>query len=99
MAKLRLGDVNKGDKNMNREFLYEMLDTMSVSGHEIGLQKKVIKEMKPYADAIRTDKTGNVRMRLPAHEDYVNQPADSFLGVLWFLYPKSRPPADRLSVS
>ena len=45
---------------MNKEFLYEMLDTMSVSGHEIGLQKKVIAEMKPYCDEIRTDYTGNV---------------------------------------
>ena len=45
---------------MNQEFLYEMLDTMSVSGNEIGLQKKVIKEMKPYADEICTDNTGNV---------------------------------------
>lgn len=45
---------------MNKEFLFEMLDTMSVSGHEIGLQKKVIREMTPYAHEIRTDKTGNV---------------------------------------
>ena len=45
---------------MNKEFLYEMLDTMSVSGHEIGLQKKVIAHMTPYADEIRTDYTGNV---------------------------------------
>lgn len=45
---------------MNKEFLYEMLDTMSVSGYEIGLQKKVIKEMTPYAHEIRTDYTGNV---------------------------------------
>lgn len=45
---------------MNKEFLFEMLDTMSVSGNEIGLQKKVIAEMKPYADEIRTDNTGNV---------------------------------------
>ena len=45
---------------MNKEFLYEMLDTMSVSGHEIGLQKKVIQEMTPYAHEIRTDYTGNV---------------------------------------
>ena len=44
---------------MNKEFLYEMLDTMSVSGHEIGLQKKVIAEMTPYADEIRTDMTVN----------------------------------------
>ena len=45
---------------MNKEFLYEMLDTMSVSGNEIRLQKKVIKEMTPYAHQIRTDYTGNV---------------------------------------
>ena len=45
---------------MNKEFLFEMLDTMSVSGHEIGLQKKVIREMTPYAHEIRTDYTGNV---------------------------------------
>ena len=45
---------------MNKEFLYTLLDTMSVSGHEIPLQKKVIEEMKPYCDEIRTDYTGNV---------------------------------------
>ena len=45
---------------MNKEFLYTLLDSMSVSGHEISLQKKVIAEMTPYADAIRTDYTGNV---------------------------------------
>lgn len=45
---------------MNKEFLFEMLDTMSVSGHEVGLQKKVIREMEPYAHEIRTDYTGNV---------------------------------------
>ena len=45
---------------MNKEFLYEMLDTMSVSGHEITLQKKVIDYMKPFAHEIRTDMTGNV---------------------------------------
>ena len=45
---------------MNKEFLYKLLDHMSVSGHEIPLQKKVIEEMKPYCDAILTDCTGNV---------------------------------------
>ena len=45
---------------MNKEFLYTLLDSMSVSGHEISLQKKVIEEMKPWADEIRTDYTGNV---------------------------------------
>lgn len=45
---------------MNKEFLYTLLDTMSVSGHEIALQKKVIAEMKPHCDEVRTDYTGNV---------------------------------------
>ncbi len=45
---------------MNKEFLYALLDEMSVSGHEIPLQKKVIAEMKPLCDEIRTDRTGNV---------------------------------------
>ena len=45
---------------MNKEFLYTLLDSMSVSGHEISLQKKVIEEMKPYCDKIMTDYTGNV---------------------------------------
>ena len=45
---------------MNKEFLYSLLDSMSVSGHEIDLQKKVIAEMKPYCDKILTDYTGNV---------------------------------------
>ena len=45
---------------MNKQFLYTLLDNMSVSGHEIELQKKVIAEMQPYCDEIRTDYTGNV---------------------------------------
>ncbi len=45
---------------MNKEFLFTLLDSMSVSGHEISLQKKVIEEMTPYCDEIRTDYTGNV---------------------------------------
>ena len=55
---------------MNKEFLFEMLDTMSVSGHEIGLQKKVIAEMRPYADEIRTDATGNVVCVLNPDADF-----------------------------
>ncbi len=45
---------------MNKDFLYTLLDGMSVSGNEIGMQKKVIAEMTPYCDEIRTDYTGNV---------------------------------------
>jgi len=55
---------------MNKEFLYEMLDTMSVSGNEIGLQKKVIAHMQPYADEIRTDYTGNVISVLNPDADF-----------------------------
>ena len=55
---------------MNQEFLFEMLDTMSVSGHEIGLQKKVIAHMQPYADEIRTDYTGNVICVLNPEADF-----------------------------
>ena len=45
---------------MNKEFLYTLLDNMSVSGNEIDLQKKVIAEMTPCCDKIITDYTGNV---------------------------------------
>ena len=45
---------------MSKEFLYSLLDSMSVSGHEIPLQKKVIAEMTPHCDKIITDYTGNV---------------------------------------
>lgn len=55
---------------MNKEFLYEMLDTMSVSGNEIGLQKKVIAHMQPYADEIRTDMTGNAVCVLNPQADF-----------------------------
>ena len=37
---------------MKKEFLYTLLDNMSVSGHEIPLQKKVMEEMAPYCDRI-----------------------------------------------
>ncbi len=45
---------------MNKDFLYTLLDSMSVSGCEIGLQKKVIQEMTPHCDQIITDYAGNV---------------------------------------
>ena len=40
---------------MNKEFLFTLLDNMSVSGNEIELQKKVIAEMTPHCDKIITD--------------------------------------------
>lgn len=55
---------------MNKEFLYTLLDNMSVSGHEIELQKKVIAEMKPHCDEIRTDYTGNVISVLNPEADF-----------------------------
>ena len=45
---------------MNQDFLLRMLQTSSVSGHEITLQKHVIEEMQSYTDTIVTDLTGNV---------------------------------------
>ncbi len=45
---------------MNKEFLYTMLDSMSVSGYEISLQKKIIEHMKPHCDKVITDYAGNV---------------------------------------
>lgn len=45
---------------MDKEFLYDMLRTPSVSGHEIALQKKVIQHMESVADEILTDATGDV---------------------------------------
>lgn len=55
---------------MNKEFLYTLLDSMSVSGHEISLQKKVIAEMTPYCDKILTDYTGNVISVLNPDADF-----------------------------
>ena len=45
---------------MNREFLYEMIQTPSPSGAEYELQKKVIRYMKPHVDTFLSDATGNV---------------------------------------
>ena len=55
---------------MNKEFLYALLDNMFVSGNEIPLQKKVIEEMTPYCDEIRTDYTGNVVSVLNPDADF-----------------------------
>lgn len=45
---------------MDREFLFEMLSTASVSGAELELEKKIYQYMKPYADEVRGDEIGNV---------------------------------------
>ena len=62
--------MKERDTKMNKEFLYTLLDNMSVSGHEIELQKKVIAEMKPHCDEIRTDYTGNVISVLNPEADF-----------------------------
>ena len=66
---------------MNKDFLEELLTTCSVSGYEEELQKKVIQNMKPYAEKINTDATGNVivsvnndspiKIMLSAHADEI----------------------------
>lgn len=45
---------------MNKEFLYEMIQTPSPSGAEFELQKKIIHYMKDVVDTFETDVTGNV---------------------------------------
>ncbi len=64
-----------------RKFLYEMIETASVSGNEINLQKVVIKHMKDVTDKIITDHAGDViciinpdakfKIMLAAHSDEI----------------------------
>lgn len=54
---------------MNQKFLEEMLETCSVSGHEIELQKKVMDYMKDVSDEVITDATGNVIQVLNPNSD------------------------------
>ena len=70
---------------MNKNFLYTLLDSMSVSGHEIPLQKKVIAEMTPHCDEIRTDYTGNVISILNPNAPFkvISLDASGFLKSLW----------------
>ncbi len=45
---------------MNKDFLYEMIQTPSPSGAEFELQKKIINYMRDIVDTFETDVTGNV---------------------------------------
>ncbi|MEG0806505.1 MAG: M20/M25/M40 family metallo-hydrolase [Lachnospiraceae bacterium] len=45
---------------MNKEFLYEMLSTASVSGNEVELEEKIYKFMKSRVEEVRSDEIGNV---------------------------------------
>ncbi len=66
---------------MNKEFLFDMLETPSVSGREYELQKKVMKHMDKYVDKFETDIVGNLvsiinpeaknKILLAAHADEI----------------------------
>ena len=45
---------------MNKEFLWELLSTGSVSGNEVELEKKLYDYMQDKADQVRVDELGNV---------------------------------------
>ena len=45
---------------MNKEFLFELLSTGSVSGNEAELEKKIFDYMQDKADAVTVDELGNV---------------------------------------
>ena len=45
---------------MNKEFLFEMLETPSPSGDEFALQRKVMEYTQEFADIVDTDVVGNV---------------------------------------
>jgi len=49
---------------MNKEFLFELLSTASVSGNEAGLEKKVYDYMRDRADSVTVDELGNVTAAL-----------------------------------
>lgn len=73
---------------MTKEFLKEMVDTPSLSGNEIELQKKIVKTMKPLVDEVITDHVGNVisvinpnssvKILLDAHIDEIGLTIASF---------------------
>lgn len=66
---------------MDKKFLFEMLETPSVSGNEFALQKKIKNNMEKYADDFITDVVGNlvsvinpksnVKVLLAAHADEI----------------------------
>lgn len=45
---------------MNKEFLFEMLQEVSVSGNELNLQKKVLDYAKTFSDSVQTDVVSDV---------------------------------------
>ena len=49
---------------MNREFLFELLETGSVSGNEVELEKKIYTYMQDKADEVTVDELGNVTAKI-----------------------------------
>ena len=49
---------------MNREFLYDLLSTGSVSGNEAAIEKKIYDYMQDKADQVMVDELGNVTAAL-----------------------------------
>lgn len=66
---------------MDKEFLFDLLKTCSVSGFETEIEKKIYDRMKPVADAVTVDELGNVtavinpdapfKVLLPGHADEI----------------------------
>ena len=49
---------------MNKEFLFDLLKTGSVSGNEAELEKKIYDYMQDKADSVTVDELGNVTAAL-----------------------------------
>ena len=49
---------------MNKEFLFDLLSTGSVSGNEAELEKKIYDYMQDKADQVSVDELGNVTAAL-----------------------------------
>ena len=73
---------------MNREFLYELLETASVSGFEEEIQRKVIKYARGFADEIYTDEIADVvsieRRVVFIRELILDRKSESCMKEMWF---------------
>ena len=71
---------------MNKEFLWELLSTGSVSGNEVELEKKLYDYMQDKADQVRVDELGNVTAVLnPTHPSGFCSPDTPMRSGLWSL--------------
>lgn len=55
---------------MNKEFLFDMLKTGSVSGNEAELEKKIYDYMQDKADRVTVDELGNVTAAVNPEADF-----------------------------